>query len=106
MWLDTRWTGGNPTSISFWDSQMKDLNSLSHQDPFICLFPMPSNDRGEVAGFGVTNSGEIYGFLASPCGLDGTATSCCETGSHYVGRWRIRHHAHRGALSNLIGQPG
>ena len=44
------------------------------------------NDRVEVAGFGVTSRGEIHGFLASPWGLDETATSWCETGSNDEGR--------------------
>jgi hypothetical protein len=45
---------------------MKDLNSVVPPGSIYMLIPYAINYEGEVAGFGVTSSGEIHGFLASP----------------------------------------
>lgn len=50
---------------------MKDLNTLVPSDaPLYLLTAFSSNDRGEIAGFGVNQDGEFHGFVASPCDAD------------------------------------
>jgi probable HAF family extracellular repeat protein len=66
---------GNPnlhTRAYLWQKgQMRDLNSLVVGDsPLYLLFGFGINDVGEIAGFGVTGTGKIHAFLATPCDDD------------------------------------
>jgi hypothetical protein len=45
---------------------MRDLNDLVPGSPLYLLFAQAINSRGEIAGIGVTNTGELHAFLASP----------------------------------------
>ncbi len=46
---------------------MTDLNSLAPADsPLYLMFASGINDRGEIVGWGMTSSGDIHGFLATP----------------------------------------
>jgi len=45
---------------------MTDLNSLAPESPLYLLFASTVNSRGEIVGFGVTEDGDLHGFLATP----------------------------------------
>jgi hypothetical protein len=46
---------------------MSDLNALVPADsPFYMMTACAISDIGEIAGFGVTNSGDLHAFLAYP----------------------------------------
>ena len=45
---------------------MSDLNTLSPGSPLFLLFAMGINSRGEIVGFGVTGTGDVHGFPATP----------------------------------------
>jgi probable HAF family extracellular repeat protein len=108
---------GNPHAFLFSKGTMKDLNALVPPDSAIyMLVPYAINSEGQVAGFGVTGSGEIHGFLASPCAVNAADSAWCGSGS--VGatterprpflsedmRERIRHTTHAGVIGKFIGQ--
>jgi len=58
---------GNPRAFLWENGVMTDLNTLvSANSPLYLLIGFSINSRGEIAGFGVTNGGEIHAFLASP----------------------------------------
>ena len=47
---------------------MYDLATLVPADaPLTVLHASSINDLGQIAGFGVTSSGEIHAYLATPC---------------------------------------
>jgi probable HAF family extracellular repeat protein len=108
---------GNPRAFLFKDGAMKDLNSLVPPGSIYMLIPYAINYEGEVAGFGVTSSGEIHGFLASPCSVDAVDAAWCkgesdgEAGKRprpfmtHDTQDRIRHSMRTGGLSNFLGQP-
>ncbi len=49
------------------DGVMADLNAmLPANSPLFLLLPCSINSRGQIVGFGVTGSGELHGFVASP----------------------------------------
>ncbi len=53
---------------------MTDLNTLlPANSPLHLLVAFSINSRGEIAGFGVTNDGEIHAYLASPSYLSPSA---------------------------------
>jgi hypothetical protein len=80
------------------------------------LIPYAINSEGQVAGFGVTDSGEIHGFLASPCALDPADAAWCREKSEGAStdhprpflsediRERVRHTMHAGVIGRFIGQ--
>jgi hypothetical protein len=46
---------------------MADLNTLIPADsPLQLLAAFSINDRGQIAGLGVTSSGEVHAYLATP----------------------------------------
>ena len=109
---------GNPRVFLFSKGTMRDLNTLVPPDSAIyMLIPYAINREGQVAGFGVTGSGEIHGFLASPCAVDRVDDPWC--GDESTGltgersrpfmtqdtRERIHHSLHAGILGRFIGQP-
>jgi probable HAF family extracellular repeat protein len=50
---------------------MVDLNTLiTKNSPLYLLAGLSINARGQIAGYGVTSSGNIHAFLATPCGRD------------------------------------
>jgi uncharacterized membrane protein len=52
IWQD----GGNP----------KNLNDLAPASSLYLVWPTAINSRGEISGFGMTQDGEIHGFVATP----------------------------------------
>jgi len=58
---------GNPRAFLWENGVMTDLNTLvPANSPLYLLIGFSINARGEIAGFGVTNDGEIHAYLASP----------------------------------------
>jgi probable HAF family extracellular repeat protein len=58
---------GNPRPFLWKDGVMTDLNSLvDANSPLHLLFASGINSRGQIEGFGVTDSGDVHGYLASP----------------------------------------
>ena len=58
---------GNPRAFLWENGVMTDLNTLvPANSPLYLLIGFSINSRGEIAGFGVTNDGEIHAYLASP----------------------------------------
>jgi probable HAF family extracellular repeat protein len=59
---------GDPRAALWRNGQKSDLNTLSQADsPFVALLTaFAINDAGQIVGFGVTKSGDIHGFLATP----------------------------------------
>jgi probable HAF family extracellular repeat protein len=58
---------GNPRGVLWHDGVMSDLNTLiPHASPLNLLFASVINSRGEIAGFGVTDGGDVHAFLATP----------------------------------------
>src|SRR5882724_687836 len=55
-----------PRAFLWQDGVMRDLNDLVPGSPLYLLFAQAINSRGEIAGIGVTNTGELHAFLASP----------------------------------------
>jgi probable HAF family extracellular repeat protein len=109
---------GNPRAFLFSKGTMKDLNTLVPPDaPIYMLIPYAINSEGQVAGFGVTGTGEIHGFLASPCALDTVNDAWCRNQSTDVTGERARpfmtldvsemiHRSmHAGGLGRFIVQP-
>ena len=60
---------GNPRAVLWQHGFIADLNELTVEDsPFsVLLDAFSTNDAGEIVGFGVTTSGDIHGFLLTPC---------------------------------------
>jgi len=60
------------------NGEVRDLNSLIPEDsPVHLLFGFGINDAGEIAGYAVEKStGDIHGFLATPCDWDDNAAEC------------------------------
>ena len=58
---------GNPRAFLWENGVMTDLNTLvPGNSPLYLLIGSSINSRGEIAGFGVANDGEIHAYLASP----------------------------------------
>src|ERR1700733_6294723 len=58
---------GNPRAFLWENGVMTDLKTLlPANSPLYLLIGFSINSRGEIAGFGVTNDGEIHAYLASP----------------------------------------
>jgi probable HAF family extracellular repeat protein len=66
---------GNPRAMLWRQGTMMDLNSLIPADaPLYLLNAFGINDAGQIVGVGVTDDGEIHGFLATPdAGAGGAA---------------------------------
>jgi probable HAF family extracellular repeat protein len=59
---------GNPRAFVWKDGRMMDLNDLiPANSPLHLLTAFGINEAGEIAGFGVTGSGDLHAFLAAPC---------------------------------------
>jgi hypothetical protein len=66
-----------PSAALWHEGAVYDLNKLAPDSPLQLLTAFAINDSGEIAGFGVdTKSGDVHGFLATPCDLAPTATAC------------------------------
>lgn len=67
--------GGNPRAFLWQNGVITDLNSFVPADsPFLVLLVADViNSSGEIAGFGLTNSFEVHGFLATPSDRAGNA---------------------------------
>ncbi len=64
---------GNPRAFLWHDGTMFDLNELAvGPSNLYLLFAESINSRGEIAGFGATQDGDLHGFLAIPS--SGTAS--------------------------------
>jgi len=58
---------GNPRAYLWEQGVMTDLNTLIPADsPLYLLTAFDINDAGAIVGFGVTEAGDIHGFLATP----------------------------------------
>ena len=58
---------GNPTAFVWQKGVMTDLNALiPANSPLYLLMAQVINSRGEIVGLGLTNAGEVHGFLAKP----------------------------------------
>ena len=65
--IDGDLASGNPRPFIWQNGVMSDLNDLIPADsPLYLLVAFWINDAGEIAGFGVTGTGEIHAFLATP----------------------------------------
>jgi probable HAF family extracellular repeat protein len=59
---------GSPRAFLRRNGMMIDLNTLLPGDsPIYALVAQLINSSGEIAGFGVTSSGQTHAFLATPC---------------------------------------
>ena len=59
---------GNPRPFLWKNGMMTDLNNLiPANSPLHLLTAFGINDAGEIVGFGVTNTGDLHAFLATPC---------------------------------------
>ena len=74
---------GNPRAYLWHDGVMSDLNDLAVNNPLYLLFATGINSRGEIVGFGVTDKGEMHGFLASPIN-SASARDRLSTGSPFI----------------------
>jgi len=64
---------GNPRPFLWKNGVMTDINTLiPANSPLQLLTASAINDRGEITGFGITSSGEVHGFLASPSSISST----------------------------------
>jgi probable HAF family extracellular repeat protein len=60
-------SSGNPRAFLYHHGVMTDLNTLMPPNsPLYLLTACAINDRGEIAGFGVSAAGELHAFLAVP----------------------------------------
>jgi len=58
---------GNGRAFIWRNGLLTDLNTLVPSDsPLYLIFAAGINDRGEIAGWGATPSGDIHAFLATP----------------------------------------
>jgi probable HAF family extracellular repeat protein len=65
---------GNPRAYLWQHGVMTDLNTLIPADsPLYLLTAFNINDAGVIVGFGVTGTGDIHGFLATPATTSGNA---------------------------------
>jgi len=55
-----------PRAFLWQDGVMTDLNDLAPGSPLYLLFAQAINARGEIAGIGVTSTGELHAFQATP----------------------------------------
>jgi probable HAF family extracellular repeat protein len=79
---------GNPRAFLWRKGVMNDLNQLVTTDsPLYLLIAYAINDGGEIAGFGVTSTGNIHAFLATPC--DGDADSVAPEAEETTARTRL-----------------
>jgi len=71
---------GNPRAYLWRNGVMTDLNSLIPADsPLYLLTAFAINNSGEIAGFGVTDAGDLHGFVAKPC--HGESEGCKSSGA-------------------------
>jgi probable HAF family extracellular repeat protein len=69
--IDGSLPSGNPRAFLWRHGVMTDLNTLVPADsPLYLLTALGINDEGEIAGFGVTGTGDIHAFLATPRGRE------------------------------------
>jgi probable HAF family extracellular repeat protein len=65
--IDGNPASGNPRAYLRQNGVMTDLNTLILVDsPLYLLTAFAINDVGEIAGFGVSSTGNVHGFLATP----------------------------------------
>jgi len=58
---------------------MRDLNTLvGAGSPLFLFLAYDINSRGQIAGWGLTSTGDVHAFLATPCHQDGAETEGCE----------------------------
>ena len=67
-------SSGNPRAFLWQHGVMKDLNTLiPANSPLYLLTAFGINDAGVIVGFGVTGTGDVHGFLATPAIAAGSA---------------------------------
>lgn len=73
----------NSRAFVWKDGVMTDLNTLVPSDaPLYLLDADAINERGEIAGFGATSTGELHAFLAIPCDKAHASASYCRNIEH------------------------
>jgi probable HAF family extracellular repeat protein len=60
---------GNPRAFLWQNGRMSDLNALAPGSPLFLLFALGINSRGQVAGFGATEAGDVHAYLATPAAV-------------------------------------
>ncbi|MGB2665644.1 MAG: hypothetical protein WAK48_16705 [Candidatus Acidiferrum sp.] len=73
-------SGASPRAFLWRNGVMTDLNTLVSMDsPLYLLLADGINDAGQVVGFGFnTTTGEVHGFLATPCAANHADTDWCK----------------------------
>lgn len=78
---------GNPRAYIWRNGVMTDLNTLvPASSPLFLLFAFAINSRGEIAGFGVTSTGDVHSFLATPSNNAFTSESFSSEAQDVTGR--------------------
>jgi probable HAF family extracellular repeat protein len=73
---------GDPSPYLWHNGVMSGLNDLvAGNSSLFLLFSTAINDRGEISGFGVTEKGDVHGFLASPISGTPFARDLVSTGA-------------------------
>jgi probable HAF family extracellular repeat protein len=57
---------GNTRAFLWRDGVMNDLNDLAVNSPLFLIWATAENARGEISGFGVTEGGDVHGYIAVP----------------------------------------
>jgi len=57
---------GNPRGFLWHNGVMNDFNGLATGSSLYLLFAESINARGEIAGFGATEKGDVHGFVTVP----------------------------------------
>jgi uncharacterized membrane protein len=54
------------TAVLWRNGAIADLNGLAPDSPLSLIFTFSINNSGQIVGLGLTEDGEIHGFLATP----------------------------------------
>jgi probable HAF family extracellular repeat protein len=73
---------GMPDVFLWRNGLMMDLNALALNSPLHLILATSINSAGEITGFGVTESGDLHAFLATP--QEGTPVSIAPSGSSSI----------------------
>jgi len=77
---------GNPRPFLWQNGVMTDLNTLIPAGSPLSLFwASVINSRGEIVGFGMTNAGDVHGYLATPSSGPDTSGSVSSAAQDVAG---------------------